>query len=94
MNYWAINHYSARGGVQVTASHNGPEYNGFKVSGPNAAPFDYISGLNLVEDYVLESEKAEVPAPAAYLGQNTTPENVLREYLDWMNNYVSAGDKL
>src|SRR5689334_17473611 len=24
MNYWAINHYHGGGGVQVTASHNGP----------------------------------------------------------------------
>ena len=93
MNYWAINNYSARGGVQVTASHNGPEYNGFKVSGPNATPFDYISGLNMVEDYVLDAEKNEVPAPVANVGQVTKAENVLRDYLVWMQKFVNAGDK-
>ena len=92
MNYWAINQYGAQGGVQVTASHNGPEYNGFKVSGPNAAPFDYISGLNLVEEYVLSMEKAEAPAPVEHPGELTQAENVLRDYLGWMGKYVNAGD--
>ena len=93
MNYWAINQYNARGGVQVTASHNGPEYNGFKVSGPGAAPLDYISGLNLVEAYVLNAERNGIPAPVENVGTQTTAENVLRDYLDWMNKFVQAGDK-
>ncbi len=93
MNYWAINQYAAQGGVQVTASHNGPEYNGFKVSGRNAAPFDFVSGLNMVEDYVLSTEKAEMPAPVEHQGEVTRAENVLRDYLDWMNKYVVPGTK-
>ena len=93
MNYWAINHYGAQGGVQVTASHNGPDYNGFKVSGRGAAPFDYVSGLNMVEDYVLSMEKVEMPAPVEHLGEVTRAENVLRDYLDWMGKYVSPGTK-
>ncbi len=93
MNYWAINQYNARGGVQVTASHNGPEYNGFKVSGPQAAPLDYISGLNLVEEYVLNAERNGVAAPVENVGEVTQAENVLRDYLGWMNKFVGAGDK-
>src|SRR5690606_20077452 len=38
MNYWANVHFQAAGSVTVTASHNGPEYNGFKVSGHGAVP--------------------------------------------------------
>ena len=30
MNYFAVGHLSAAGGVQVTASHNPAQYNGFK----------------------------------------------------------------
>ena len=93
MNYFAINHYDARGGVQVTASHNGPEYNGFKVSGPGASPLDYSSGLNMVEQYVLDAEKGETPAPVENVGSATPVENVLRDYLDWMNRFVQTGDK-
>lgn len=30
--YWALNHLDVVGGIQVTGSHNPPEYNGFKLS--------------------------------------------------------------
>lgn len=32
VGYWAIQHLKADGGVQVTGSHNPPEYNGFKMT--------------------------------------------------------------
>jgi phosphomannomutase len=92
MNYWAINHYGAAGGVQVTASHNGPEYNGFKVSGSNAAPLDYSTGLDKVEAYVLAAEKDGAPA-SGKTGTKTVPENVLADYLAWMNPFFQPGDR-
>ena len=44
--YFAINHLDAVGGVQVTASHNPVNYNGFKISGPKAKPIGAASGLD------------------------------------------------
>lgn len=32
VNYWSIKHLEADGGVQITGSHNPPEYNGFKLT--------------------------------------------------------------
>lgn len=32
VGYWAIQHLKADGGVQITGSHNPPEYNGFKIT--------------------------------------------------------------
>lgn len=32
VGYWAIQHLGADGGVQITGSHNPPEYNGFKIT--------------------------------------------------------------
>jgi len=43
--YFAINHLGACGGVQVTASHNPAEYNGFKISGLQARPIGSQTGL-------------------------------------------------
>jgi phosphomannomutase len=43
--YFAINYLGACGGVQVTASHNPAQYNGFKVSGLNAKPISGDTGL-------------------------------------------------
>jgi phosphomannomutase len=44
--YFAINHLDCVGGIQVTASHNPIEYNGFKISGPKAKPIGAATGLD------------------------------------------------
>ncbi|RYG75400.1 phosphomannomutase/phosphoglucomutase [bacterium] len=92
MSYWAINEYNAAGGVQVTASHNGPEYNGFKVSGPKAAPLDYSTGLDKVEAFVIAAEKEGAPA-STKTGTKTVAENALADYLTWMNGFMEPGDR-
>jgi len=43
--YFAINHLGTCGGVQVTASHNPAQYNGFKISGRHAKPIGADTGL-------------------------------------------------
>jgi phosphomannomutase len=43
--YFAINHLDCAGGIQVTASHNPPQYNGFKVSRRKAKPVGEMNGL-------------------------------------------------
>lgn len=43
--YFAINHLGTCGGVQVTASHNPAQYNGFKISGRYAKPIGADTGL-------------------------------------------------
>ena len=46
MIYFAINQLDTVGGIQVTASHNPVQYNGFKISGPKARPIGAASGLD------------------------------------------------
>lgn len=48
--YFAINHLGACGGIQVTASHNPIEYNGFKISGYKAKPVGENTGLNEIKN--------------------------------------------
>lgn len=47
--YFATNHLKCCGGVQVTASHNPPNYNGFKICGPKGKPVGADSGLKEIE---------------------------------------------
>ncbi|MCX5633406.1 MAG: phosphomannomutase/phosphoglucomutase [Phycisphaerae bacterium] len=47
--YFAINHLGTCGGVQVTASHNPAQYNGFKISGLEAKPVGQDTGLKEIK---------------------------------------------
>ncbi len=47
--YFAVNHLNAIGGIQTTASHNPINYNGFKISGPEAKPIGAQTGLKDIQ---------------------------------------------
>ncbi len=51
--YFAINHLGTCGGVQVTASHNPAQYNGFKISGQQAKPIGADTGLKDIRHIAL-----------------------------------------
>ena len=59
--YFAINHLACAGGVQVTASHNPAEYNGFKVSKLQAKPVGQDTGLSDIHRLaaMVEREKTD-----------------------------------
>ncbi len=52
--YFAVNYLGAAGGVQVTASHNPVQYNGFKISKTLARPVGAETGLKEIQ---AEAEK-------------------------------------
>lgn len=52
IQYFAVGHLEADGGVMVTASHNPAEYNGFKISGESVVPIGGDSGLVDIEAMV------------------------------------------
>ncbi len=58
MNYFAVGHLGAAGGVQVTASHNPARYNGLKFSLREARPVSGDHGIPLLEQQV---ESGELP---------------------------------
>lgn len=47
--YFATNHLKCCGGATCTASHNPPNYNGFKICGPKGKPIGADSGLKEIE---------------------------------------------
>jgi len=72
--YFAVNHLGCAGGVQTTASHNPINYNGFKISGPEARPIGADTGL---KDIAALADKAptakSMPATSKYEEQNLWP---------------------
>jgi phosphomannomutase len=63
MNYFAIGHLRAAGGVQVTASHNPAEYNGLKFSRKGAVPVSGETGIAVMERAVFADNLAAAPSP-------------------------------
>ena len=59
--YFAINHFGCAGGIQVTASHNPANYNGFKISRAHAKPVGQETGLVDIQRFaaLVEKEKCE-----------------------------------
>lgn len=64
MIYFAINHLDCAGGVMVTASHNPPQYNGFKISKRQAKPVGEMSGLADVRKFAAMVDKHTVQKPS------------------------------
>ncbi len=56
MNYFAVGHLGAAGGIQVTASHNPGRYNGFKLSRHEARPVSGSHGIPRLEHAVAEGD--------------------------------------
>jgi phosphomannomutase len=60
MIYFAINHLDCGGGVMVTASHNPPNYNGFKISKRKAKPVGETTGLADIRKHAAMVDKQTV----------------------------------
>jgi len=50
--YFAVGHLGTDGGMMVTASHNPPEYNGFKMCRKDAEPLSGTDGINRIQEVV------------------------------------------
>jgi len=64
MIYFAVNYLDCAGGVMVTASHNPPQYNGFKISKRKAKPVGEMTGLAEIRKHAAMVDKAQMPKTA------------------------------
>lgn len=60
MIYFGTPHLDADGGVMITASHNPPEYNGLKFVKRGSKPMGYNSGLQEIEQMILNDDLGEI----------------------------------
>ncbi len=74
LNYWALHHTGVAGGIQITGSHNPPEYNGFKLSIGSAS----LHGDEIQHLYELTQSPQ---APSARRG-TVRDEPVIDRYID------------
>lgn len=85
MVYYATAKYGYDASVQITASHNPPEYNGLKISRTGALPVGGDSGLKDLERMV-EHDKL-TPVDASERG-SISEFDAVPDYLAFMNAYL------
>jgi len=81
--YFCTAMYGFGASVQITASHNPKEYNGFKVSRAGALPVGYDTGLSDLEKRVADG----VIVPSANRGR-IVPFDKRQDYIDFFKPYL------
>jgi phosphomannomutase len=93
MNYFAIGHTGAAGGVQVTASHNPSQYNGFKLSRHGARPVSGDHGIALMERKVAAGD-LPVAGREGSVRQGDVSEAYRRHVLGFLEPAPAGGRRL
>jgi len=77
--YFAVGKYGYASGVMITASHNPPQYNGFKICREEARALSLEDGIGQIRDLVVTGKISD--APDGRRGDLTT-KDVLQAYVD------------
>jgi len=87
MVYYSTPHFDADGGIMITASHNPPEYNGMKFVKQGSVPVGYDSGLNKVEQMIVENEIGKIGDKKG----SASNENVLNGFINHLDQFFDPG---
>lgn len=79
MFYFGVSHFGFDGGVQTTASHNPPEYNGFKFVREQAIPISIESGLKELKKIIEKNSFRSISKKSKKIKK----KNFLEDYLNF-----------
>lgn len=84
--YFGVGRFGLPGGIMITASHNPPEYNGFKICGREATPVSGASGLPEIKQMVSKGEFPRSKQPG-----RMRRINLLSPYIKHILSFVERG---
>ncbi len=83
--YFAVGRYGYRAGVMITASHNPPEYNGFKICREEARALSFEEGISQIRDLVLAGDFSP---PAGGRRGDLVSRDVLDAYAEYVLSLI------
>ena len=83
--YYATGELKSCGGVMVTASHNPPDYNGFKIVSENAKPISSETGLLDIQK-IAESDKRLISESRGNLEQRDLNQSYVKKILSFIDS--------
>ena len=86
MIYYGTPYLEADGGIMITASHNPPEYNGLKFVRKGSVPVGYDSGLQTVEQMILQND---LPKPSAKPG-TVSQKDIMSSFINNLKHFYDA----
>jgi phosphomannomutase len=81
--YFAVGKFGHEAGVMITASHNPPKYNGFKICKKDAIPLSGDDGLTQMRDLINQGKLEKVNTPG-----NIRAHDIDQDYIDHCLSFV------
>ncbi len=85
--YFAVGKFGYPAGVMVTASHNPPQYNGFKICREEARALSLEEGIGQIRDLVLANE---FPPPLGNRRGSVTRRDIIDAYADHVLSLIDT----
>lgn len=78
---WVVLSQKALGGIMVTASHNPPQFNGFKMMGPGITPIGGDTGMTKIRK-LMEMGSATISKAERNIGNIAKVADTISQYID------------
>lgn len=86
MLYFGVGHYKTAGGIQVTASHNPPEWHGAKMVREGVVPITLETGIDQIRDYVVSGKEIR----SNKRGILKSIDTILNDYCQYILTWVDT----
>lgn len=83
MIYFGTPFFDADAGVMITASHNPPEYNGLKFVKKGSVPMGYDSGLNEIENMIMNIGLGDISEKKGSVIQ----KDIMKEFIESLSKF-------